>query len=405
MTKLTINRLDHQGRGIAYLDNKIIFVENALPDEVVEVEITEENKKYMTAIVKNYEEVSKDRITPFCPYYEKCGGCNLQHLSYGNTLKYKYEKIKNIFERNQINIPEINIIKNDSPKSYRNKLSLRIIDGQIGFYEEKSHNLIEIKNCLIAKNSINEFLRQAKKLNIKNGHITIRSNYNDELLIAITTDEKVKFLKEEFKNLKIIGVVVNEQTIYGTNFFYERMNNCLFKVSYDAFFQVNPLITSKLFNIIEENLNESNKVLDLYSGVGTLGIVASKKAKSVYSVEIIKNAVLDNIENKKINKSSNIEVLLGSADAILKKININFDSIIVDPPRKGLDKTSLNIVLNSAAKEIIYISCDPMTLARDLKILQEKYNIRKYYLLDMFSYTYHVESFVVLEKRGNNEAF
>lgn len=397
MTKVKIDRLDHQGRGIAYLDNKIVFIENALPEEVVDVEIIEENKTYSTAIVKNYEELSKNRIEPFCPYYKKCGGCKLQHLSYENTLKYKQEKIKNIFERNQIDIPEINIIRNNSPKNYRNKLSLRIVDGKFGFYEEKSHNLIEIKNCSIAKESINKFLYQADKLNIKNGLITIRSNYNDELLIIIITEDEISFSKDDFKDLKIIGIVVNNKTIYGTNFFYERMNNCLFKVSYNAFFQVNSFVTSKLFNLIEENLNESNKVLDLYSGVGTLGIVASKKAKEVYSVEIIKNAVLDNMENKKLNRSNNVAVFLGSADAVLKKLNTSFDSIIIDPPRKGLDKTSLNIILNSNAKQIIYISCDPMTLARDLKDLTKKYEIKRYYLLDMFSYTYHVESMCILK--------
>lgn len=400
MTKLKIERLDHQGRGIAYLDNKIVFVENALPEEIVDVEIIEDNKTYSTAIVKKYEEISKDRIEPICPYYEKCGGCKLQHLSYENTLKYKQEKIKNIFERNKIDIPEINIIKNDSPKNYRNKLSLRIVDSKFGFYEEKSHNLIEIKNCSIAKESINKFLSQADKLNIKNGLITVRSNYNDELLIIIVTGDEISFSKDDFKDLKIIGVVVNNKTIYGNNFFYERMNNCLFKVSYNAFFQVNPFITSNLFKLIEENLNESNKVLDLYSGVGTLGIVASKKANSVYSVEIIKNAVLDNMENKKLNRSSNVAVFLGSADVVLKKLDIDFDSIIVDPPRKGLDKISTNIILNSNANQIIYISCDPMTLARDLKILKEKYDIKKYYLLDMFSYTYHVESMILLQRKN-----
>lgn len=397
MTKVTIDRLDHQGRGIGYIENKLVFVENALPGEVVDIDITEVNKKYDLAKVKKYETTSLKRVTPFCPYYESCGGCKLQHISYSDSIEYKKEKIINIFKRNNIEIPKLITIENEAPKNYRNKLSIRIIDGKIGFYEEKSHNLVEIEFCTLANENINNFLKQIYKLNIRNGLMTIRTNYNEELLIIVETKDNISFNYEDFKDLKIVGVIVNDKTIYGNNFFYERMNKCLFKVSYNAFFQVNPFITSKLFDLIENNLEDSNKVLDLYSGVGTLGIVASKKAKEVYSVEIIKNAVLDNIENKKINKRNNIDVFLGSADEVLKKINTSFDSIIVDPPRKGLDKKSLEIILNSNAKQIIYISCDPMTLARDLKELIKKYTIEKYYLLDMFSYTYHVESVVVLE--------
>lgn len=397
MTKVTIERMDHQGRGIGYINDKITFIENALPNEVVDVELIKETKKYNIAVVKNYEKTIKDRIVPFCPYYEKCGGCKLQHLSYENTILYKTDKIKNIFEHNKIVLPEIIPVINDNPKNYRNKLSLKIINGKVGFYEEKSHDLIEIDACAIAKKSINSFLSQINKLNIKNGLVTIRSNYNDELLIIITTDEKVVFDSNKFNDLKIVGVVLNNKTIYGNNFFYERMNSCLFKVSYDAFFQINPYITNKLFGILEENLEESKNVLDLYSGVGTLGIIASKKSDKVCSIEIVKNAVLDNLENKKLNKCENVQVFLGSANEVLNKIDVDFDSIIIDPPRKGLDNTSLNILLNSNAKKIIYISCDPMTLARDINKLEEKYEIKKYYLLDMFSYTYHVECVCVLK--------
>jgi len=246
MTKIKVERMDHQGRGIGYINDKITFIENALPNEVVDVEIIKETKKYNDAIVLDYVEKSNSRVKPFCQYYEKCGGCKLQHLSYENTISYKIDKIKNIFEHNKIVLPEIIPVINDMPKNYRNKLSLKIDNGKVGFYEEKSHDLIEVDYCAIAKNSINDFLSQISELKIKNGLITIRSNYNDELLIVITTEEEVIFDPDMFKGVKIVGVVLNKKTIYGNNFFYERMNNCLFKVSYDAFFQINPSITSKL---------------------------------------------------------------------------------------------------------------------------------------------------------------
>ena len=396
--KVVIDRLDHQGRGIGYIDKKITFIENSLPEEIVDIELVEENKHYNIAHVKKYLKKTSKRKEPFCPFYDVCGGCQLQHLSYEDTVNYKYEKINNIFQQNNLEIPKINIIKNEMPTNYRNKLSIKIVDSAFGFYEEKTHNLVQITKCMIAKESINNFLKQAANLKLKNGSLTIRSNYNDELLIIINTKDNIKFNIGEYKNVKIVGVVINNKTIYGNNFFYERIHNCLFKVSYDAFFQVNHFITKKLFEILEENLNNLSKVLDLYSGVGTLGIIASKKAQKIYSVEIIKNAILDNLENKKLNHQENIYPILGDAKKTLSKIKESFDTIIIDPPRKGLDKNSINLILNNSAKRIIYISCDPHTLARDLKSLTQKYKIKKYYMLDMFSYTYHIESMVILER-------
>ena len=217
--------------------------------------------------------------------------------------------------------------------------------------------------------------------------------------MIIDTNDKIKFNIALFSNLKIVGVIVNKKVIYGQNFFYESINGYSFKVSFDAFFQVNQFITSKLFNIIEENIDESNTILDLYSGVGTLGIVASKKAKKVYSIEIVKNAVLDNITNKKLNKKDNIYPILGDAKKVITKIKDKFDTILIDPPRKGLDSLSKNLILNNDVSKIIYISCDLMTLVRDLKELTKKYKIIKYYVLDMFSYTYHVECVCVMTRR------
>ena len=387
--KLLIERLNHQGSGIGYLEGKIIFVKNALPKELVKIKLIESHKKYNLAKVKKYLKKSPLRKEAFCPFYEKCGGCQLQHLIYEDTLKFKKGKIENILKKE-------NIIKNINPQNYRNKLSLKIANGIYGFYEEKSHELIPIKYCSIAQKSINDFLLQVNKLKIKNGNLTIRSNYNDELLIIIDSKDDIAFNIKDFDHLKIVGVIVNNKCIYGENYFYERIHNCLFKVSYDAFFQINSFITDQMFSIIEENINNSNVVLDLYSGVGTLGIIASKKASKVYSLEIVQNAILDNLVNKRLNHQNNIYPLLGDVPKNLSKIKENFDTIIIDPPRKGLDKNSRELILNSNAQKIIYISCNIHTLARDLKDLTLNYKIEKCYMLDMFSYTYHVESVLLL---------
>ncbi len=399
MDKIEILKLDHFGRGIGYINQKVVFVENALPNEVVEVDIVEEKKQYCIGKVKKYIETSEKRMKPFCTYYNCCGGCKLEHMSYVNSVQFKKEKIQNIFDQAKITLPEIQVLLNEHPKNYRNKLSLHIVNQKYGFFEEKSHRFIEIKSCFLAQPAINQFLKQVFKLNVKNGSMIIRTNYNEELLIHLKTKDPVTFHPEDFVDCKIVGVILNKKTIYGDHFFYERVNGYLFKVSYDAFFQINPYITAKLFSTIEEKLLSNGRVLDLYSGVGTLGIIASKKAEMVYSVEIIKNAVLDNIENKKLNQKENIQVFLGKAEEVLKKIKIDFDTILIDPPRKGLDKSSLPILLNSHAKQIIYISCDPMTLVRDIKFLKQKYTIEEYYLLDMFSYTYHVESICILKRK------
>ncbi len=391
-----INKLDYYGRGITYIDGKITFVKNALPSEKVDIKITKSLKKYNEAEVTKYINISDKRIKPRCPYFNTCGGCNLEHLKYLDTVNFKENKIKELFCHNNIEYKSLEVIKNEKDFNYRNKISLKVINKEIGFYEEKSHKLIKINNCLLAKESINNTLDLLEKLNVINGSITVRSNYNDEILIIINTEDKITFNKDDFISIKLVGVVLNNKTIYGNNFFYERINGFLFKVSFNAFFQINNYITSKIFDIIKDNLDENTKVLDLYSGVGTLGLIASKKAKKVISIEKIKNAVLDNIFNIKLNKQNNIEVLCKDASKVINKINIDFDNIIIDPPRSGLFKSGLDIILNSNANKIIYISCNPDTLVRDLKILNSKYIINKLYILDMFSYSYHVECMTLL---------
>ena len=328
MCEVLIERLDHFGRGIGYINKKIVFVNNALPNELVKINIIAKHSKYYVGQVEKYLNKSTHRLKAKCPYYHICGGCNLQHLSYEDTILFKKNKIENIFARANLNLPNMEIIKNESPYFYRNKLSVQIVDSQVGFYEENSHKLVAISNCLLAKKSIQDFLKNVWKLNIQNGSLTIRSNYNDELLIVINTKDNVTFEPNLFPNCKIVGVILNNRTIYGTSYFYERIDDFLFKVSYDAFFQVNPYITKHLFSLLKQYITTTGNVLDLYSGVGTLGIIAAQKAHHVYSIEIIKNAILDNLENKKLNKCYNVDAFLGSAEKILNKISLEFETII-----------------------------------------------------------------------------
>ncbi|MGN1372001.1 MAG: class I SAM-dependent RNA methyltransferase [Candidatus Coprovivens sp.] len=400
MYEVTIEKLDNQGRGICYLNNKITFVENALPTEIVKINITKESKKFNEAIVTEYIKKSLSRVESPCPYYNICGGCELLNLSYENTCKYKKEKLEDILSKYANIKSDIEIIKSKNSLNYRNKITLKVEKGIYGYYESKSHKLIEIKECLLAEPAISNFIKDIKKLNIKNGEVTIRSNYNSELLIWIKTKDKVNpdipYLKSKHK---IAGIILNDQYIDGDSSFIEIINHQLFTVSYDSFFQVNRDICSKLFNLVNNYIEEDGTILDLYCGVGTLGINATKKAKKAFGIEIVKNAVLNAITNSKINKRDNIYYMLGDVSVCLPKIKDKIDTIIVDPPRAGLDKVTKQTIIEFSPNKIIYVSCDPMTLARDLKELSSYYNIIEIKGLDMFPHTEHIETFCVLKRR------
>ncbi len=400
MEKVIIEKLDNQGRGICFINNTITFVPNTLPGEEVEIEITKQQKKYNEAKVTNYLKKSDKRINPICQYFGTCGGCELLHSTYEDTIKYKKEKLESIIYKYAHIKTNIDIITCDKQLNYRNKITLKVINSKYGYFEPNTHNLVEIDNCYLVEEPINNFIKDLKYLNIKNGEVVIRSNYNKELLINITSKEKVKPDIEYLKTKhKIVGIIHNNKVLVGEPSFVEIINHMLFTVSYDSFFQVNRNICSKLFNLIEEEIKENETILDLYCGVGTLGINATKKAKKAYGIEIVKNAVLNAITNSKINKRDNIYYMLGDVGETLPKIKDNIDTIIVDPPRAGLDNITKQTILEFKANKIIYVSCDPMTLARDLKDLQEIYNIKTIKGLDMFPFTQHCESVTVLERR------
>lgn len=398
--KVKIEKLDNQGRGICYINDKITFVPNTLPNEIVNIEIIEEKKKYNLGNLKEILTKSEDRIKSPCPYFEKCTNCELFNTTYEKTLEYKSQKLSEILEKYADIKKDIEVIPSPNKTNYRNKLTLKVKDGNYGYYKSKSHELIPINNCLLAEDAINSFLKDLDKLNLNNGEVVIRSNYNSELIISITTEENpnvdIDYLREHHK---IVGIVLNDKPYYGEQSFIEIINHQLFNVSYNSFFQVNRGICKILFDLINEHIGENEVIMDLYCGVGTLGINATKKASKCYGIEIIKNAILNAITNSKINKRDNIYYMLGDVEKCLPKIKEKVDTIIIDPPRKGLDKTSLKNILESNTKKIIYVSCDPVTLSRDLKTLSEKYDVSFIKGLDMFPYTRHVETLCVLNLR------
>lgn len=394
--QVVIDRFDDLGRGIAYVGDKITFVPNTVPGDTVAITITKENKKYNIAKVDKYIKLSSRRVKPKCPYFDICGGCTLQSISYEDTINYKYNKVKNLFKKNNIDINPT-IIKNPSPFNYRNKISLKVVDKKIGFYEESTHNIVEINECIIASPAINKTISLISEFNIINGSITIRSNKNDEILIIIESNDKlnidINYLKTQ---IKLVGIVINNETFYGDNFLIENINDYFYKISYDSFFQVNPYVASILFNEVSKRINEEDTVLDLYCGVGTLSLNATR-TKEVIGVEIVENAILNAIFNARINKIDNVKFILNDSTKAIVKLNKKFSKVIVDPPRSGLTKTIIENILNINPEEIIYVSCDPATLVRDILLFIDKYSVSEAIIFDMFSYTYHVETMIILK--------
>ena len=392
-----IESLNDQGKGICYVDNKITFVDNVFIGDIVEINITKKYSKYNIAEVIKYIKYSDNRIDSYCEFSDKCGGCQLASISYEDTLNFKKDKLERVLKKFANIDTNIDIIPTIDRLNYRNKIVLKVINGNIGYYEERTNDIVSINKCMIANNEINKFIKYIGDMNINNGEIVIRCNYNNELLVNIITDDSV--ILPVIKDLKIVGILKNGKVLQGDDKFIEIVNNKFFQVSYDSFFQINRYMCSKIFDLINENIEPNSNVVDLYCGVGTLGINIANKVNKVYGIEIIPNAIINAITNAKMNKVNNANYMLGDATKILPKINDKIDSLICDPPRSGLTKEIINTIKNNGIKQIIYVSCDPITLARDIKLLNNMYNIVKIIGLDMFPNTYHCETFVVLERK------
>lgn len=402
---LKIERLDHQGRGISKINEKIIFIPNALPNEIVNVKIVKENKKIIEGEVIDLIEKSTNRIEASCPYYKECGGCHLMHVSYEDELNYKEEKIKQVVNKFTSYNPKLveKIIPNNE-LNYRNKVTFHV-DKEIGYYSNKTNNLIKIDNCLIADQSINKILSIIKSLNLSNIYeVVIRSSKSlkDKMVILklnelVSTDPIVEKLSSDVNTI-VTYYKKKYQVVHGKGFIYDKIGEYTFKISPDSFFQVNTLGAEKLYNKALEYLkpDKEDKVLDLYCGTGTIGIYISKYVKQVKGIEVNEFAVKDAIINKEINHVDNIDFLCLNASDV-SKIKEKFDKIIIDPPRSGLDKKTLDYIRKSKASKIVYVSCDPITLARDIEFLKEEYELLEITPVDMFPRTYHVESVCLLK--------
>lgn len=390
MKNILIEKMNHTGDGIAKKDGKVVFIPKALPGDIVEIKDIKEYKNYSQASIKEITFPSKDRIIPKCPYFEKCGGCQLMNMTYENQLKYKKEQVKNIFEKyGNIKIePEI---VPSNQYEYRNKITLQVKNGKIGLFTSNSNDIVEIEECLLVTKKINNLIKLIKNnLDVKEiSQIIIKETTEDIMIIfkgKIDKQQIINTLKEHVKS-----IYINSECIYGKKFIQEKLGDYQFNISSSSFFQINKKQTINLYNQVFEYLdNKVGKVMDLYCGTGTIGIYISKKCNQVLGIEINKEAIENAKQNKILNNVTNIEFKCGDVGKIIKN-NTKYDAIIVDPPRSGLDKRTKKILSEISSNQIIYVSCNPITLIRDINDLKEKYEIKGLKLFDMFPNTYHVE--------------
>lgn len=398
MPQVEIKKIDQQGRGIGYFNDKIIFVPKTIPGEVCEVEIRKEKKTFQEGCLLEVLKSSEKRVKPKCPYYSLCGGCDLEHISYEESVSWKKNMLEELFSRNHLWEQEIFVYPTEQPWNYRNKISLKVQNGRFGYYVLETHSFVEILECQIAKKAINDVLKDFSSYAFLNGELIIRTNENDEILLDIVTDENISILSDLVNRHKIAGILINHKCVYGNSYFFERKNGVLYQVSMNSFFQVNPFISDKLFLYVQESLKNACNVLDLYCGVGTLGLQLDKSRVNLIGIEVVKSAILNAISNARLNHFTNSSFHLGKVEKIIEKIDVSYDAIIVDPPRAGLDKVTKETILKTNTKQLIYISCNPFTLVRDLKDLQQKYRLESVQGFDMFPYTKHMECVCMLNR-------
>ena len=395
---IEITNYDHYGRGIGKLNNKVIFIKNAIPGEIIEPLILKDNKRYAEGIVKEYLKVSNNRVIPKCKYYNTCGGCDIMHLSYKDQLAFKQQKVKNIVTKYLNNSIHVNKIeKCDNDLGYRNKVTFHIKDS-VGFFKKDSNEFISADKCLICNNKINESIKFLNLLDLKEiTKVICRTNGKDLMIILESNNNNINIdcLKEIADSIYIKD---KDKYIlkYGKDNIFQNLGENKYTISPDSFFQINTNVAKKLYDKVKDLVGKNKNVIDLYCGTGSIGLYLDN-TNQITGVELNKSAYLDAIKNKDINKKDNIDFICLDSGKALKSMKTKPDLIIVDPPRNGLNKETIKNILDILPKEIIYVSCDIMTLMRDLNILNNKYEICEITPFDMFPNTYHVECVVLLK--------
>ncbi|NQV18012.1 MAG: 23S rRNA (uracil(1939)-C(5))-methyltransferase RlmD [Armatimonadetes bacterium] len=433
---LKIEKLVYKGYGLGFKNSIPFFVSYSVPEDLLDIEITHTKKDVSFGIIKKIKKESENRIKPECEVFGECGGCDWLNIPYRKQLEYKQQVIEEIFRKLQIE--EINrMIDSNDEKFYRNKSYFPItqINGKpvIGMFARKSHQVIPHKKCEIHPPIFDKLISDFQKYliasktsiyNEKTGkgtakHLGIRfsKTTNELLIIYITKTRKMPFSKQLVRMLRekypnIIGIVQNinpkqtntllaedEKILYGRDYLYDQIGGFRFKLNYKSFFQINSSVSEKMYNFVKDNLEPDTNVIDAFCGVGTISIFIAEKVKKVFGIENNANAINDANKNLEINDISNCEFLNENVENILPDIiKRDIDTIIFDPPRKGLDEKSI-ISLPQTIKKVIYISCNPTTQKRDVeKFMGIGFHVKMMQAFDMFPQTYHIENVLILER-------
>ena len=434
--------LSFEGKGVVKLSYGTVFVDGLFPGEEAEIEIQYKRAGSYFGKVFRLIKKSSNRIQPKCGVCTACGGCQLQQLAYPAQLEYKTKKVADAFRRQNIeNIEVLPCISAENPYEYRNKIQVPIgrdPHGHIvsGFYRSGTHKIIPIDKCWIEDTKAGKIILELKNLmkefhyapyneDTRTGlvrHVLIRTSYHyDEVMVTLVTNQdefkgKNNFVKEWIRrcpNIKSLIQNINtrdtnvilgekERVLFGPSVIKDSILGVDFLISSKSFFQVNPVQVEKLYGKALEfaHLRKDENVLDAYCGIGTISLCASKYVKKVTGVEIVKEAIVDAKKNAKLNNIDNAEFLLGDAGEVFERLTAQgekFSTIFVDPPRKGLEQKFIDTLLRLKPEKVVYVSCEPETLARDVKLLSQVYKIENIQPVDMFPMTFHVETVVNLK--------
>lgn len=436
--------LNHDGMGVFKVNGFTIFALNSIVGEVALLEIEKVNSNYAQAKILEIKKKSKDRVTPICKQFLECGGCDLMHMKYSKQLEFKEnmgkETLRRIGDLQTVDKVCEGIIGTDNDNyHYRNKVQIpfsKIGKKTVcGFYKKKTHFIIPLEECYIQPQTCNEIAKFVKNLaneygidgyveNQKTGilkHLLIRKNsFNEYMVILVTRSEKINCLDEVVKKItnrypevksillniqeKDTNVILGSKTVvlYGKDELIDELLGYKFKLSHRSFFQINHNQTEKLYSTVKEfaSFNKNDIVLDAYCGVGSIGITLSQSVKKVCGIEVVPEAVENAKENAKINGINNITFYTGKVEEVISDLkDINFDVVVVDPPRKGCDQSFIKTIIDNNIKKVVYVSCNVATLARDIKLLSDYYNVKRVKFVDMFPFSADVESVALLERK------
>lgn len=435
-----------EGEGIAKIDDFTVFVQGAIKGEKIKILIIKVQSSYAYGKIIEILQPSKERKCVDCKTYKRCGGCNLRHINYEETLNIKQNKVQNLVNKmlkNKIKVQKT--IGMDNPFFYRNKAQYPVgIDKngvpQIGIFANRTHEIIPMEKCYIqnelaesiakdifkywTQNKLSVYDEKSQKGLLR--HIVIKAGIksNEYMAVIVINGDKfekekefVEYITSKFPQVKTVvkninkkntNVILGEKNVnlHGNGYINDTLGEYSFKISPLSFYQVNPIQAEELYNIGVDaaKLDKNDIVFDLYCGIGTITLFMSKYCKKVYGIEIVKEAIDMAKENAKLNNVENTEFLVGDVEFAFDKL-INEQKIIpnvvmVDPPRRGLDNTTINNLIKIAPERIVYISCNPATLVRDLAMLEDYFEVKTITPVDMFPWTSHVECVACLNLKG-----